>query len=259
LLLPRWTPILAAVSVLVLVLVAVVAGLIAWYAYRAKQKRREALFVFATQHGLGYSRPDPYSIDESYGFTLFGKGDGRGCENVLTGSWQGLPVRGADYWYYEESSDGRGGRSRNYSYFSVVVADLSCSVPHISIERESLLTKLADHLGFHDIDFESEEFNRSFRVRSDDREFAFQLIDARMMQWLLATGGEFGFELRGPNLLTYSRRRGPADLPPLFDVAAGFNANLPRLVHTQYGFESRPRRNPDTMEGSPGPTERSSP
>jgi hypothetical protein len=245
-------------SVLILVLAAVVALAIAWFAYQAKKKRREALFLFAAQHDLEYSRPDPYSIDESYGFALFRRGDGRGCENVLAGVWRGLPVREADYWYYEETSDGRGGRTRSYSYFSVVVADLSCSVPHISIERENLLTRLTDHLGFHDIDFESEAFNRTFRVRSDDRQFAYQLIDARMMQWLLATGGEFGFELLGPNLLAYSKRRGPADLPPLFEAAVGFADQLPRLIHSEYDFRSSPAPKPDTIEESPGSPERSS-
>ena len=104
-------------SVLIFPLVVVIAVLIVWFVYQAKRKRREALFVFASQHGLEYSRQDPYSIDESYGFALFKKGDGRGCENVLTGTWQGLPLREADYWYYDETSDGRGGHSRSYHYF----------------------------------------------------------------------------------------------------------------------------------------------
>jgi hypothetical protein len=244
------------VSVLVLILVAAVAALVAWYVYQAKQKRREALFVFATQHGMEYSRVDPNDLPEAYGFALFGKGDRRGCENVLAGSWEGLGLREADYWYYEESSDGRGGRSRSYSYFSVVVADLACSVPHVTVGRENLLTKLADHLGFRDIEFESDEFNREFRVQSRDREFAFKLVDARMMQWLLATEGEFGFEVLGPSLLVYSGRRKPPELPPLFEAAVGFNAHIPNLVRADHGIQSRP---PDTTSNAqPDWTERSS-
>jgi hypothetical protein len=217
------------------------------------------LFVFAAQHGLQYSRQDPYSLDECYGFALFRKGDGRGCENVLTGVWEGLPIREADYWYYDETSDGRGGRSRSYHYFSVIVAELPCDVPHVSIERENLLTRFADHLGFTDIQFESEEFNRMFRVAANDREFAFKLVDARMMQWLLLTGGHFSFEVLGPNLLAYSSRRTAPELGPLFVAAAGFTAHFPRLVQTQYGLGASSSPNPDTMEGSPGPTERSTP
>jgi len=141
----------------------------------------------------------------------------------------------------------------------VVVADLTCALPHVSIERENLLTRLADHLGFTDIEFESDQFNRMFRVGSRDREFAFKLIDARMMQWLLLTGGQFGFEVVGPNLLAYASRRSAAELGPLFVSAAGFAAHLPRLVQTEYGSGASSSPNPDTMEGSPDPTERSSP
>ena len=39
---------------------------------------------------------------------------------------------------------------------------------------------------FHDIQFESEEFNRDFTVHCEEPKFANDLIDARMMQWLLA-------------------------------------------------------------------------
>ena len=55
-------------SVLVVVLVAAVVGAIAWYAYRSKQKRREALFVFATQHRMDYSREDTFDLPDAYGF-----------------------------------------------------------------------------------------------------------------------------------------------------------------------------------------------
>jgi hypothetical protein len=242
------------VSVLVVVLVVAAVGLVAWYAYQSKQKRREALFVFATQHGLDYAREDSFDLSNAYGFALFRKGDGRGCENVVAGSWEGLPVRESDYWYYEQTSDGRGGSSRTYSYFSVVVADLTCSVPHLIIGRETLMTKLADHLGFRDIEFESEQFNRAFRVASGDREFAFRLIDARMMQWLLGAGTEFGFEVLGPNLLVSSKRRTPAELPPLFEAAVGFNAHIPDLVRREDGFGGHPSR---TVDQLPEDTERS--
>ena len=65
-----------------MVLVAAVVGAIAWYAYRSKQKRREALFVFATQHGLDYSREDTFDLPDSYGFALFRKGE---AEPAATG------------------------------------------------------------------------------------------------------------------------------------------------------------------------------
>ena len=237
------------IPALVFVLILAAVGTGVWLSYRAKQRRREALFGFATERGLEYSRVDPFALPSSYAFHLFGMGDGRGCENVLSGTWDGLPVREADYWYYTESSDSKGGRSKSYSYFSVVVADLDCSVPRVSISKETLLTRAAEHLGASDLDFESEEFNRMFKVTAQDPQVAYQLIDPRMMNWLLSTGGAFGFEVVGPNLLVYSHRRRPTELIPLFGSAQLFRDHIPRLVRTEYGIRQG--------EGT-DPTERSS-
>jgi hypothetical protein len=225
-------------AVLIFLLVVVAIVVVVVVAYRLKAKRREALATFALRYGLDYHADDPFGLVD-WPFRLFTLGEGRGCENVLDGRWQGLPVKAADYWYYTESSDAQGHRSKSYHYFSVAVAEVGADMPPVTIERETVLTRLGGHIGLHDIEFESERFNRRFRVRAGDREFAFRLVDARMMQWLLAMGEGFGFEVCGPKILVHSRRRKPDDLVPLFGVAKGFNDHVPRLVWTEYGIEPR--------------------
>jgi hypothetical protein len=128
---------------------------------------------------------------------------------------------------------------------------LACAVPSVSAEKESLLSKLTEHLGFHDIEFESESFNRMFNVKAADREFAYQLIDARMMRWMESLGGAFGFEVSGPALLVWSGKRRASELIPLFGCAEMFCDHIPRLVWNEYG--SGPAR-PDAAVG---PEERS--
>jgi hypothetical protein len=220
-------------AVLVVVVVAALVGLGIWYSYRRKKLRRQALAGFATQYGLQYSQADPYGII-GYPFRLFSRGDGRGCENVLSGEWQGIPIQEADFWYYDESTDSEGRQTKSYHYFSVVVADLGLEVPWVSVAKENLLTRLADHVGLHDVEFESEDFNREFNVKTKDREFCFKLIDARMMQWLLSTGGSFGFEIVGPWLLVYCKRLPPTGLIPLVGTAKAFGDHVPTLVRTEY-------------------------
>jgi hypothetical protein len=102
------------IAVFVLILAAIAAA--AYYARMRQQKRREELLLFATQNHLEYARKDPYGLDRMYGFRLFGMGDGRGCENVLTGRWQDLPIKEADYWYYTKSTDSKGNTTKSYSY-----------------------------------------------------------------------------------------------------------------------------------------------
>lgn len=221
---------------LVLIAVAVVAA--AWYSWYRKQQRREALASFAAMNGLKYSMVDPFGI-LSYNFHLLRMGDGRGCENVLSGTWENIPVLEADYWYYTESTDSRGNTTRSYKKFSALIAELELDLPHASAHRETLFSRLADHLGFHDIDFESEDFNREFQVQAENREFAFQLIDARMMQWMLSSGDGFGFEVMGSNVLVYGGRMSPPELPALFGKAVGFRDHVPRLVWNEYGTNRR--------------------
>ncbi len=219
---------------LVVVVVLLALGAAAWWSWSRKRKRRQALATFASQFDLEVYEQDPFGLT-SLPFRLFSEGDGCGCENVLVGTWHGLPVKEADYWYYTESSDSRGRRSRTYHYFSVVVGDVACTVPDVSIQHESVLWRMADHLGFHDIEFESEEFNRRFRVAAADREFAFQLVDDRMMAWLLSTGGAFGFEVNGGNLLVWTKRIDPFSFPSLLGTAKAFVDHVPRLVWNTYG------------------------
>jgi len=222
------------VTPLIVVLVVVVAIGIAVANFAAKQKRRENLATFGLQRGLEFSHQDPYGLDD-LPFRLFGLGDGRGCENVLSGTWEELSVREADYWYYDESTDSKGNRSRTYHRFSVVVAGIEAQLPKVGIEQENLFTRMADHLGFRDVEFESEDFNRRFQVRTGDREFAFKLVDARMMAWLLATGDRYGFEVAGDRLLVWSGRLAPERLVPLFMVTKGFVDRIPRLVWNEFG------------------------
>ncbi len=222
-------------SALVIVLVLLVGAGVAYGSYAIKKKRRDALATFAKQYGFTYSADDPYGLPTSNDFRLFRQGEGRGCENVLTGTWQNMPVKLADYWYYTESTDSQGHRTKDYHRFSIVLADVSCRTPHVSVERESVFTKLADHMGFRDIDFESEAFNRAFNVKAPDKEFAFKLIDARMEQFLMDTGGDYGFEFSGPTMLVYCHRLRPSELVPLVGTAKGFVDHIPRLVWNEYG------------------------
>jgi hypothetical protein len=215
-------------------LFAVVAIAVAVGSFVLKQRRRDDLKAFAQRFGLSFSQDDPYDLT-SYPFLLLRKGDGRGCENVVSGSFQGVMVKEADYWYFDRSTDSEGHTTKSYHRYSIVIADLALSTPHVSVSKENLLTLAADHMGMRDIEFESEAFNRAFNVTAPDKEFAFKLIDARMEQFILDTGGAFAFESVGSSLLASCHKRSPAELVPLFGATKGFVDHIPRLVWNEYG------------------------
>jgi hypothetical protein len=211
----------------------VVVGGIAYFSYLSKKKRRLGFATMARQLGMSYSEEDPLGL-LGEPFALFSKGDGRDIENVIWGAWQGLDVSAFDYWYYEESTDGKGNRSKTYYRFDCAIVPVAAACPPLAIERENVLTKLAGALSFHDIQFEDETFNKTFNVRSPEAKFANDAIDARMMQWLMTHGDRFLFEVVGNRVLVAGKRCAPTELLQVIGTAKGFLEQIPRVVFSLY-------------------------
>jgi len=208
---------------------------VAVHTWRANRRRVEELALWGMQRDFEFSHEDSNDLDR-LDFHLFTLGDGRGCENVLTGRWEDMPVTLADYWYYDEDkSNGRS--SRTYHRFSVMLATIAAALPHVRIGHENAFSRLVDKLGFDDVQFESEQFNRRFRVHADDKQFAYKLLDARMIEWLLATAGPHCYEVHGQWVLVHSKRLPPAKLTTLLPAGKGFIGKVPRLVWADYGTD----------------------
>jgi len=207
-------------------------GLIVYLNYRAKQRRTAGFIQMAHQLGLTYSAFDAFGL-LGCPFSLFQRGDGRGIEHVVYGEWQEIHVIAFDYWYYEEHSDGKT-TSRTYYRFDCAIVPVEADCARLEIGEENFFTKLAGALSFHDQQFESEAFNETFRVKCEDPKFANDLIDSRMMQWLLATGVGYGFELVGNRLLVAGPKIDPIALTELLGVSRGFVQHVPKVVYSLY-------------------------
>jgi hypothetical protein len=217
----------------VFVLFALVAGGLAYWQWQARKRRHEGFVRLAQQLGLRHQQDDPFGL-LAEPFELFRRGDGRGIEHVLDGTYRDVPIRAFDYWYYDESTDSKGNRSKSYSHFSCVLMPLDAGCFRLSISPESVFTRLADAMTFRDIEFESEEFNRSWNVTSDDAAFAHAFADARMCRWLLENGGSHAFEVVGDRILVARRRIDPTAYPAMLDAAVGFRVQVPKVVFDLY-------------------------
>ena len=71
----------------------------------------------------------------------------------------------------------------NLSFF---ILTLPAVFPDLTIRRENFFTKVAEVFGYQDIKFESAEFSKAFCVRSPDKKFAYDVCNAKMMEYLLA-------------------------------------------------------------------------
>jgi hypothetical protein len=226
-----------AVGIGIVVVIAIVVA-VAYFAYQAHQRRMAALAQLALQLGLRYTAHDPGNV-LAMPFTLFDRGDGRSVKDFLTGTREGCPLQLFDYEYYDETTStnaqGSSSTSRSYSHFTCGLLTLPMAGPHLAIGRENLLTRLGSHLGIHDVELESQEFNQEFRVHCDDQRFAFSLIDARMMEWLLeAAKSAAAIELFGPFVLFAVRRVPPDEWFSLVEFLSHFHEHVPAVVYTTY-------------------------
>lgn len=97
-----------------------------------------------------------------------------------------------------------------------------------------------------DIDFESVEFSRRFHVAGDDRRFAYDLIDAAMIEHLLAASPDPVAWIRGDRVLLHRyglAPAGPEAVASLLGWGLEFAARIPRVVRDglangRYGRDS---------------------
>ena len=211
----------------------VAAAVGAWISFYLKKKRRQALAAAARQLGLEFSLTDPFAT-LSEPFELLRKGDGRGVENMMWGTWQDMELHEFDYWYFEESTDSQGHRSKTYYRFNCVMTPIEASCHRLLIDHENRFTRLADALSFHDIEFESEAFNKEFTVRSPDQKFASDLVDQRMMAWLLEHASGHSFEVVVDRILCWRKKCDPVQITHLVGVTKGFKEQIPRVVYELY-------------------------
>src|SRR5204862_1433100 len=92
-----------------------------------------------------------------------------------------------DFTYKETSGSGKDERTTTYEFSYLLIRLPYGNVPDLLIRPEGFFDKLAAMIGFSDINFESAEFSRRFLVKSSDKKFAYDVIDPRMMDFLLAT------------------------------------------------------------------------
>jgi hypothetical protein len=149
-----------------------------------EQKRRARVEAFARSNGWSYTASD-VSWCVRFTGTPFDTGDNLKARNVLQGSWHGVPMVAFDYSYETHTSDSKGGRSTTVHRFAVCGVQLRAPLPTLELTPESVLTRVAGALGLDDIELESEDFNRRYRVKSRDPKFAYDVLNARTMAALL--------------------------------------------------------------------------
>ena len=215
-------------------LVLVIAGIGMYAAWKAEQKRLAAFRELADELGLSFSEARDTGHDERFArFALFRRGRSRVAYNTLTGSVEvgghDLRVRMGDFQYKVDRGSGKNRRTETVRLSYLIAWNPLGSCPETIVRREGIMDRMAGLLGFDDIDFESIEFSKAFHVSSDDKRFAYDLIDPRMMEYLMASAPP-AFELDG-GLVCLSTGKGRWEVSEFrarLDWIGGFLDRWPR-------------------------------
>lgn len=182
-----------------------------WGAQQAK-KRREAMAAWAQSRGLSFSPDKDRSFDERYPeFDCLRHGSNRYAHNIMSGVWEGRALVAFDYHYETHSTDSKGNRKTTHHHFSAVVLRANVPLKPLNIRPENFFDKIGSVFGYDDIDFESAEFSRRFSVRSPDRRWAYDVLHARAMQFMLEHGTSYSIEFDRQNVIAV---RGSRTLDP---------------------------------------------
>lgn len=153
----------------------------AWYlAGLAERKRHERNRVYAARMGWDYL-PEDSSLVEQFESSPFGVGRSRHATDAMRGfvRERGFVVFG--YRYVTGS-----GKNRTVHDLKVSAVRVPGHIPLVRISPENPATRLVSVFGGTDVEVESEEFNRRWRVWSRDERAAHALLTPRMIDRFLS-------------------------------------------------------------------------
>ncbi len=194
----------------------VIGAVAAIVAYLSSLKRREAMAAVAAKLGLHFSYDKNRALARRYEFLdKLHVGADRYAYNILSGDHQGHGVTLFDFHYRTGS-----GKNTQHHYISCFIVQLPAAFPELVIGPEGFFSKIAQAVGYDDIDFESHEFSRRFCVRSRDKKFAYDVCNARMIEYLLSNA-DLTIEIEGDAMaISFGSRLSPEGIEP----------NLNRLI-----------------------------
>lgn len=163
--------------------------------------RLEAMREFAVRMGFSFTTAQDGSHDDLYAhFEVFRQGFDRFAYNTMSGP---IDLDGAivhcntgDFTYKtRETYTTTDSKGRTTTRTRIVKHDISYFIlelpyenfPDVLIRREGFFDKIASVFGKNDIDFESAEFSKKYFVKCDNRKFAYDIINPRMIEFLLET------------------------------------------------------------------------
>ena len=223
----------------IVLLIIVVIGLfiaIAVYAHKKEKEREAALAAWAMENGWSYRKEKERGFDSFYkGFKQLRQGSNRYAHNIIQGEFEGRGLTTFDYHYETHSTDSKGNRQTHHHRFSAIILGTTLPLKPLFIRPEGFFDKMAGAFGFDDIDFESAEFSRKFHVSSPDRKWAYDVLHARAIEYIMDLPKKYtiGFDRDHVFICEGQRRWKPPEFVPAVRVVDTLLDMLPEYVKQQ--------------------------
>ncbi len=218
----------AGAVMLLVVLLAAVAGAI-WSPVR----RTRVLRAWAAGNGWTYVGTNPALITR-WRAPIFRIGRSKRVSELVTGRSHGRRTLSFRYRYTVGD-----GTSQSTATYHVLAMELPAHLPVLELTPEGVGAKIARALGARDLRFESEAFNRAWRVDSPDAKFAHDVLHPRLMERLLGpdlTG--LSLRIEGTDLLCWTTGAPRLDLlTGRLAVLAAVVEAVPPFVWLDHGYD----------------------
>ena len=207
------------------VVVAVIAG-ISIYGAMQVDRRRKDLAAWAHDNGLRFTDTNDYGMANRFpDFTCLRRGEDRYAYNVIRGVWNQRAIHAFDY-HYETYTTHKGRRQTHHHHFSAVIVTSDVPLKPLLIRPERIFDKIAEFVGFSDINYESAEFSRRYHVSAPDKRWAYDVLHARTIEFLLQQP-DCQLEFDHHHILAQRNRR--YSLPEIIAAATVIHGVLDRL------------------------------
>lgn len=224
---------------LLLIAIALVVAAAAAWRFLSRRDRPHQLAALCTRASLEFSTFDPFPDTLWLPFRLFGRGPGRGTENVVWNGDDGDDARAFDYWFEERRNEDAVPVMHRFSC-ALVALPFACR--RLEVAPRGALDDVRELVEGDDLELELEAFNRRFDVRADDRRFAVAFLDQRMMRAMMALPDGITVLVNEDRMLLITSLLPAAEVLLLLEAARAIRRHVPVVVASLY--PPRPTKGP---------------
>ncbi|GAA3799413.1 DUF3137 domain-containing protein [Cellulomonas soli] len=198
-----------------------------------QHQRRQQLQQWAQRNGWTYADRDDSYVRVQRG-QPFEQGHARRATEVMTGRFEGMPAISFDYQW-----DTGSGKEETTHHAHVVALALPAYLPTLEVTPEGFGARFAKMLGAQDMQFESEDFNRAYRVAAGDQRTAHAVLHPRLMERLLRPDAvRTPWRIEGTWIVSWTS--GGTDLSTLaarLGLLTAVVRSVPRHVWLDHGYD----------------------